>query len=193
MNFIFFDTETDGLPKQRNAQLSDSDNWPHVVQIGYVVVNDGVEVFAHEDIIKPVGFVIPKEASDIHGVTQEMAENVGRNLSEVMDEFFGWVAKADVVAGHNVSFDLNVMAAEYWRKFQSNPFTGKRFVCTMKTTTNFCAIPSDWGFKWPKLAELYMKLFNEDMGAAHTALQDIRNTVKCYNKLVEIGILKPLT
>ena len=38
--FTFFDTETTGLPKNFNAPLSDSENWPRMVQIAWQVHDD---------------------------------------------------------------------------------------------------------------------------------------------------------
>lgn len=61
----------------------------------------------------------------------------------------------------------------------------------MKSSTDYCKLPGFYGkYKWPKLHELYKKLFNEDMGAAHTALQDIRNTAKCFFELERLGVIE---
>ncbi len=34
--YLLFDTETTGLPKKWNAQASDVDNWPRLVQIAWL-------------------------------------------------------------------------------------------------------------------------------------------------------------
>ncbi len=61
----------------------------------------------------------------------------------------------------------------------------------MKSSTNYCKLPGSYGkYKWPKLGELYQILFHEDMGAAHTALQDIQNTAKCYFELKRLSIIE---
>jgi DNA polymerase-3 subunit alpha len=33
--FLIYDTETTGLPKNYNAPLTDSDNWPRLVQLAW--------------------------------------------------------------------------------------------------------------------------------------------------------------
>ena len=37
MKFLFFDTETTGLPKKWNAPVEEIDNWPRLVQIAWQV------------------------------------------------------------------------------------------------------------------------------------------------------------
>lgn len=185
---IFFDTETTGVPRNYNAPISDDKNWPRLVQIGYIVMDGNKTVYSHEDIVKPDGFEIPESVSKIHGITTERALQDGRPLADVLDEFFSWVNEADAIVGHNVSFDVNIVGAEFYRLYQLDPFK-KPVICTMKASTDFCKIPGPYGNKWPKLHELFRKLFDKDMGAAHTALMDIENTVKCYQKLVELGII----
>lgn len=189
---LFLDTETTGKPKNYNAPMSDVDNWPRLVQLGYIIQDDdGKMVNENEFIVQPNGFVVPEEASNIHGVTQEKAVRYGLPIENVIDTIGAWIKMCDVVVGHNTPFDVNVIGAEHWRLYATNPFEGKRIVDTMRSGTDFCQLPGNYGkYKFPKLSELYQKLFNEEMGAAHTALQDIQNTAKCYHAMVERGIIK---
>lgn len=182
---LFFDTETTGVPKNYKAPMSDTDNWPRLVQIGWIVYRDGVKVYERERIIKPNGFDIPVVASNIHGVTTEYANSNGHDIADVMQEFAFIASTCDKIIGHNISFDINIVGAEYWRLYNKSPFADQKVICTMLSSTQFCQLPGSYGYKWPKLHELYTKLFDEDMGAAHTALQDISNTAKCYFALVE--------
>lgn len=190
---VFLDTETTGKPKNFNAPVSDVDNWPRLVQLGYVVYsNDNYLVDEAEYIVYPEGFSIPEEASNIHGVTQEIAIQKGVPVRQVLDNLYAWLLQCDAVVGHNTPFDVGVLGAEYFREYKgSNPFDGIKIVDTMRSGTDFCQLPGGYGkYKWPKLSELYQKLFGEEMGAAHTALQDIKNTAKCYQAMVERGIIK---
>lgn len=189
---IFFDTETTGVPRNYNAPASDVDNWPRLVQIGWIVFDEGTYVGHKEYIIKPDGFTIPEDVSKVHGITQERALAEGVNLKDVLTEFEQqWLNPSDLIVGHNISFDINVVGAEFHRMFGRNPLENKPFICTMKSGTNFCQLPGAYGrYKWPKLHELYFKLFGREMGAAHTALQDIKNTSDCYFAMVERGIIQ---
>jgi len=188
---LFFDTETTGVPANYNAPVSDSANWPRLVQIGYIVMDGDKVVHQHEAIIKPVGFEIPIGASNVHGISTERAIAEGQDLDDVIDEFVSWASEAKAIVGHNVSFDIHIVGAEFWRLHGFDPFVGKKTIDTMKSSTEFCQLPGGYGgkYKWPKLAELYRKLFDADMGAAHTALQDIENTAACYFELVKRGVI----
>lgn len=192
MRYIFFDTETTGKPKNYNAPVSDVENWPRLVQLGYIVFDEnGNKKMELEFIIKPNGFVISEEVSKIHGITQEIAEKDGFHIQTVLDLFFEDISDNDKFVGHNVSFDLSVVGAEYYRIYGRDPFAGRESICTMKSSTSYCKLPGGYGgkYKWPKLSELYQTLFHEDMGAAHTALQDIQNTAKCYFELERLGVV----
>ena len=187
---LFFDTETTGVPKNYKAPMSDTNNWPRLVQIGWIVYRNGVNVYEKEHIIKPDGFEIPVQASNVHGITTEYAIANGQNIADVMQEFAFIASTCDKVIGHNVSFDINVVGAEYWRIHKTSLFLDQQIICTMQSGTQYCQLPGPYGFKWPKLSELYTALFGEEMGAAHTALQDISNTAKCYFAMVEKEIIK---
>ncbi|MBC7525895.1 MAG: 3'-5' exonuclease, partial [Flavobacterium sp.] len=54
-------------------------------------------------------------------------------------------------------------------------------------TTNFCAIPGPYGYKWPKLSELHYKLFQTGFEEAHNAAADIQATAKCFWELKRMG------
>lgn len=53
----------------------------------------------------------------------------------------------------------------------------------MKSTTDYCAIEGYYGYKWPKLSELHIKLFGYDFEEAHNAAADIDATAKCFWEL----------
>ena len=64
--------------------------------------------------------------------------------------------------------------------------------CSMLETVNFCEMmPKVRGhYKWPKLSELYFKLFKSEMTNAHNSYYYVVNRAKCYFALIEIGWLK---
>lgn len=74
MKYIFFDTETTGVPKNYKAPSSNTDNWPRLVQLAWILTDDhGETINSGNLIVKPNGFTIPTEASRIHGITTEKA------------------------------------------------------------------------------------------------------------------------
>ncbi len=186
---LFFDTETTGVPRNYKVPASDVESWPRLVQLGFIVMDDKNPLLETEYVVYP-SFEIPAEASRVHGITTERARDIGQPIGDILGNFKFWVENCDVIVGHNVDFDVHVVGAEFIRLLEKDPFEGKKIVCTMQSSTRFCGIPNGRGsFKWPKLHELYRKLFDRDMGAAHTALQDIQNTAQCYFELVERGVI----
>lgn len=72
--YMFFDTETTGLPTNNNAPSSDLENWPRLVQLGWLITDDTErEISSAEYIIKPRGFAIPADATRVHGISTEIA------------------------------------------------------------------------------------------------------------------------
>ena len=66
--YLIFDTETTGLPKNWNAPITDSDNWPRAIQIAWQLHDDMGNMIDHQDyLIRPDGFDIPYDAERIHG------------------------------------------------------------------------------------------------------------------------------
>lgn len=188
--YLFFDTETTGLPRDYKAPASDTDNWPRLVQIGWILSDDsGNRIDSAEYIIKPDGFTIPEGASNVHGISTQKAIDEGVDLDEVLNLFSDMVKDADTIVAHNISFDEKIIGAEFIRRKTPNNFNSKPKFCTMLSTTDFCQIPGRYGFKWPKLSELHITLFGEDFEGAHDAFADIEATERCFFELKKKGII----
>ncbi|MCD6346387.1 MAG: 3'-5' exonuclease [Bacteroidales bacterium] len=186
--YLFFDTETTGLPKRWKAAVSDLDNWPRLVQLAYLFYDgEGRKIDGGDIIIRPDGFVIPVEAARIHRITTEKALEEGRPLEEAMGEFMSLIDESDVLVAHNMNFDEKIVGAEFLRCGMENPVPGKRKICTMLSTTNYCALDGPYGYKWPKLSELHYKLFGTGFDEAHNAAVDITATAKCFWELKKRG------
>lgn len=189
MKILFFDTETTGLPKNYKAKIDDLDNWPRIVQLGFRFHADEEHYTEYEFIIKPDGWEIPEEAAEIHGITTERAIEEGHPIKSVLDVLTTWINMADLVVGHNVSFDRKVLGAEFLRAGMPDLLHGKPRFCTMMSTTKFCNIPGKYGAKWPKLEELAAALFEGDLDGLHSALEDVRLTAKCFYRLLEDDVI----
>ncbi len=189
--YLFFDTETTGLPRNWKAPVTDLANWPRMVQLAYLLADDsGKELASGNFIIKPAGFIIPAEAARIHGITTERAEKEGRELLGVLRGFQAAIDQAEYLIAHNISFDEKIVGAEFLRNQMPDTLPAKRRICTMNSATDYCAIPGPYGNKWPKLTELHTKLFQTGFEEAHNAFADVTATVKCFWELKRLGIIK---
>ena len=189
--YLFFDTETTGLPRNWKAPVTEVNNWPRLVQLAFIFYDrNGNKITDGNHIVKSEGFTIPVEASRIHGITTERAIQEGRPLLTVLQEFQSLINQAEVLVAHNINFDEKIVGAEFLRNRMQNSVALKRKICTMQSTNNFCALDGPYGYKWPKLSELHIKLFGTGFEEAHNAAVDIEVTARCFWKLKEIGIIK---
>ncbi len=192
--FLIFDTETTGLPRDYKAPLTDSDNWPRMVQVAWQLHDfNGNLIKSNSIIIKPEGYTIPFNAVQIHGITNERAIEEGQDLKTVLNEFVEVVNQTQYLCGHNIEFDINIIGAELLRCGLPEILTEKLFIDTKNDeTTAYCAIPGGRGgkFKWPTLTELYAKLFNESFAEAHNAAFDVTATAKAFFEIIKRGITK---
>ena len=190
--YLFFDTETTGIPNDYKAPCTNTDNWPRLVQLGWLLTDAAGRILSEGNhIVRPDGFEIPKAASDVHGITTEFALENGKPLLDVIFAFGADLNQADCVVGHNLDYDLHIVGAEYVRLgYDSRIMFARPTLCTMQATIQFCNIPGRFGPKWPKLMELYTKLFGQEFDGAHDAMADIVATKDCFFELIRRGAVR---
>ena len=188
--YLFFDTETTGVPRDYKASASNTRNWPRLVQLGWIVTDEEGNVLSQgNEIVKPEGFVIPADAARVHGITTERAQREGKPLREVIETFLKDAEQTKCIVGHNISFDQKVVGAELYRLGIPDTISTVKSLCTMQAGTDYCKIPGYYGYKWPKLQELYHKLFGCDFEDAHDAMADITATKKCFFEMRKRGLI----
>ena len=188
--YLFFDTETTGLPKSWKAPISDLDNWPRLVQIAWSHYDSsGNKMSENNYIIKPQGFIIPPHSSMIHRISNEKAIREGVDLQTVLNKFVEEVKNVKFLVAHNIDFDYKIIASELIRSDISNDISDISQICTMKESTNFCQIEGSHGFKWPTLSELYIKLFGKDFEDAHDAFVDVQACSQCFFRLKNMKVI----
>jgi DNA polymerase III epsilon subunit-like protein len=173
MNYLIFDTETTGVPRDYNAPMTNVNNWPRMIQLSFIHFNDaGDDIMKFNALIKPDGWTMPTgDFWKEHGFSQEKSEREGVPVSVAIDQFIDRVNFSDMMIAHNMNFDYNIIGAEMIRlNMRANKRPAR--ICTMLRTVDFCQLPGKYGYKWPKLEELHMKLFGETFDGAHDALAD---------------------
>lgn len=194
-DICFFDTETTGVPAKGLKWDLDAQNFPDIVSIAWSIGD--VEKYY---IVKPNGWVIPQEATDIHGITTEIAIEKGIDFEIVMSEFLEDCDRGMLVCAHNIYFDTSMVKANvvkylgmsYLLENAERPLHKSKRIDTMMKTIKFVGALYQNGRpgKFPTLEELYCKLFPGETFSAHNALEDVRALKKCVPKLVELGIIE---
>lgn len=195
--YLFFDTETTGLPKNWKAPATDTDNWPRVTQLAWQVYDeDGNLLRERCELIKPEGWTIPTVEElaaegnknphffEENNMSTERCEKEGVRLIDILEDFVEQVDGADYLIAHNMKFDEKVIECEMVRMklgFRAEP----NKLCTMQESTTYCRMqPFRYGtYKWPSLLELHEKLFDEGFDGAHDALADVRACARSFFEL----------
>ncbi len=209
MIVLVLDTETTGLAETKIINPDTLNLWPHIVQLSYVLydVDKNVLLDIHDSIIKvKEGITISEESSKIHGITKDISSMSGIEIELVFAELFYQLKRVDVIVGHNVSFDINIIMVELLRLIYSKNekipeselisykhylhfiTNAKNICCTMKMAKDICKIKtiSKLGneyIKFPKLIETHQYLFNETPNNLHNSLNDIFVTLRCFCKM----------
>lgn len=189
-SFLFFDTETTGVPRNYTAPMTDLENWPRMIQLSFIhCLENGDEITRFNALIKPDGWTMPTgEFWKQHGFTHEKNMREGVAIKDAMELFIDRVNFTDVMVAHNMNFDYNIIGAEMVRlNMRATKRPAK--ICTMLSTVDFCKLPGRYGFKWPKLEELHKILFNETFDGAHDAMVDNAALKRCFFELVKRGII----
>lgn len=194
---IFFDTETTGLPLFNEP--SEHPDQPHIVQLAACLVDlDTRSTLASIDvIIRPDGWDIPADVSAIHGITTEMAMDLGVPEAQAVDMFMElWAHRLRIA--HNESFDARILRIALKRHLDprdtdlvippSDEWKAGQAECTARMSTPICALPPTAkmvaarrnNHKTPKLTEAYRHFFGVDFENAHSALADVQACMAVY-------------
>ena len=193
MKILVFDTETTGLPESRNTSILETEKWPYIVQISWILYDCNNKVVLNvQDHIINSGVDIPAEAFAIHGIDNSKVQRKGVELVPVMDSFDKDLQIADKVVAHNLSFDKRVFMVEAIRQHRKQYFTRngvkKPEYCTMKSSKNLCAIErignnGDTYYKYPTLSELHNKLYSFEPKGTHDSMADVLICLRCFCQL----------
>ena len=192
---LFLDTETTGIPDRSYKWDVDYAGYPHIVQLAWM---HGCKVESH--LIRPDGWEIPEEATNVHGITTDFALACGEPFAAVVDRFIQDCHDAGLLCGHNIHFDTCIIKANILRELgreyydandvESALYKGKR-IDTMRPTMKWVDARTQNGrLKFPTLSELYAHCFNGETFAAHDAYADVQAVARCLPILVENGLVE---
>ena len=176
MKIIVLDTEATELLNKKTKDTC------RIVQLAWILYDDITKEQEENDFILNTHCEILN--SEIHGITTEQSRN-GYEFSEIINIFFDDVQKCKLLVGHNIKYDLNALEVELSREnmYEYIDILYKtKYYDTMYNSLRFFG-----NNKFPKLSDLYFRLFHENFENAHNALEDVRATLRCYLKLKEFN------
>lgn len=158
---VIFDTETTGLLKPAAVPL---EKQPKIIELGIVVVEDGIKVSEHNWLIDPEE-QITEEITKITGIKNEdlIGKPKFRELLGEIEEVFGGSMFG---IAHNAPFDVGMLNNELLRCARTGFPWPKEVLCTVQEYRH------EFGGKYCKLIQLYEKKMGKPLAQTHRALDD---------------------
>ncbi len=159
--FVVLDLETTGLDPARDE----------IIEIAAIRYRKGTTTHdTFQALVKPRKSV-PKEITDLTGITQVMLDNEGEPLSQVVSEFSDFIGSLRLVT-FNAEFDMAFLEAAY--KNHGIPKPINPVSCALKMARR----------AWPRRKSFRLNDLANDgefaEGKAHRALEDARRALIVY-------------
>lgn len=186
---LIYDTETTGLPDFK--ALSEAPHQPHIVQLAACMVDlDTRQTISSMDVIcRPDGWTIPDDIAAIHGITTELAMDVGIPESLAVGMFMEmWSGRLRIA--HNEPFDARILrialmrfedeqTADKWKAGTSD--------CTAMLSKPILNLPptermkaTNFKVKTPTFGEAYRHFTGKELENAHSAMADVRGCMEVF-------------
>jgi DNA polymerase III epsilon subunit family exonuclease len=162
--FVIIDIETTGLDSRLDK----------IVELAGIKIKQGEIVDSFCSLVNP-GIPIPKEATNIHHITDRMVKNAPR-INEVLPKFLDFIGELPV-GGHNIKFDYDFI--QYNAYLLGKTFTNPYFD-TLSLSRK--AFPKLKNHKLGTLID-HLKI---DVKRQHRALDDVIATAQIYFKCCKV-------
>lgn len=194
MTEIFIDTETTGLPERKIDWCIDEKgyyppsqiqhyNKSRIVSISWII--QGNDYITEKDYyIIPDGFVIPQDSINIHGITNEFANENGISITDALRYLYNDIVKygCQTIIGHNIAFDKSIILSEMYRMGES------KYISKLSLMKTKCTLKMGQLYlnkrRWVKLVDLHKAIFGSVPNGAHNSMVDTRMCYDCYNAML---------
>jgi len=168
---IFYDLETTGIDVMKDR----------IIEIYALKIEGGTESELHH-FVNP-GIPIPKQASDIHGYTDEFVKDKPL-LKDVIADIDAFFSGQDLLGYNNRKFDNLLLNVEF-----------NRFGLDFKLDERkILDVYEFWSKLEPRsLGGAYKRFCNEASENLHGAKEDVKVVSKVYDKMLEIFSLQEKT
>jgi DNA polymerase-3 subunit epsilon len=152
---VFFDLETTGLDLSTDRAVS----------IATLKIDMDGKTEEKKILINPE-MDIPKEASDIHGITNEMVADAP-TFKQISKSLFSYFENCDIAGFNSDYYDVPLLMKEFSRCGIDFPTWELNLVDVLKFERMLNS---------NKLSEVYLRYTGKELEGAHDALNDIRAT-----------------
>jgi len=182
---------------------------PYITQLSFIQYNvlSGSIIKKYNAYIKiPPEIEISEKITELTGITREICNEHGVPITTALLQLFMAYSSSACIVAHNLSFDKQMIEIEIKRNYSeiqnvypiiTNMFNPEYEVkkeidlyCTMLESVHICNImvpkkndPTKTYKKYPKLEELYMKLFGKKPENLHNSLIDTLVCLRCFLKI----------
>ena len=189
---LCFDTETTGLLPRHipGTPFPPESAYPYITQLSWVMYNlatGEIEEVVDEYIKIPAEVKISEESTKVSGITREILDEKGVDLTPLLARFYSSYMKCDSIVAHNMNFDKEMIRQEMRRnKLNLLQFVRDRdrvntmlgigtkklnsayeieLFCTMMNTIELCDIEWTPTAKFPSI----IKPHDEDLPVSHVS------------------------
>jgi CRISPR-associated protein Cas2 len=166
-NYVVIDIETTGL----------SVNNDEIIEIGALIVKNNIVAEKFQSLVKNTK-PIPKSIEELTGITNQLIEEEGRELDEVLSSFLDFVGDYKVIS-HNPEFDYSFLRKAC--KMHGLPLFSNEYIDTLKLSKKNLTDIDNY-----KLVTL-LNHFDIQYEKLHRSLSDCLATKELFDKLNEMG------
>ncbi len=184
---LFIDTEATDLPKNWSQPFDSPGNWPHALQISWIIYDNKRKEVKREDHYIRIAddVIICDGALKVHGITPAYLQQHGEDISDVLQLFLADIAQYNpLVVGHFIKLDYHVLAVELYRAGINYNFDDMPLFCTM-IASKYMALNTTP--RQLRLDELYNFLFYKELTNHHNAIYDAISAADCFFELMDRG------
>lgn len=182
---LFVDTETSGVPIDPTVSFKNIDNWPTITQLAWQVYDKEGQMWDARN------YVVAKGINSEQITEPDYVPKVILPIHVILSRLSNIIRYCDVIIGHNIQYDVHVILSELYRYgMDTDKLSSMQQFCTMKNGVNACGFNTKLGERYPKLQELYSKLFHQPFDNEHDAYCDIKATAECFWTLFSDGYLR---
>ena len=172
---LFIDTETTGIPIW--DRRSDHPSQPRIIQLAAILTDsEGKKLSVLDTLIKPDGWVVPANITDLTGLTTARCVAGGVPMDRALSILMALWTLSTVRVSHGQAFDTRMVRIEIKRS--DLPWATDTLADGYKTAPNFCTLHKSRpicklpGNKPPKLGEAYRHFMGKEIEGAHDAYAD---------------------